>query len=165
MNMEKIQLAIVLFTLSIGGLYAQEDTNQKAPKHVLYGSIGSAYVVTTGTIGYDFKLYEPDSGFFKSYYATSQVGYSYIDGIIGDDIHAIGISLGATGLTGKGKNHFELGLGGIYYFDVGESNGEIENSIYPRITLGYRYQDTKGFVFRSGVSTTEWLYVGFGFSF
>lgn len=78
-------------------------------------------------------------------------------------------SLGVTALTGKGKNHFEVGLELGYFSESNDANMNEDfaddSQFYPQISIGYRKQSSNGFMLRTGVGIAEWAYVGFGYSF
>ena len=80
-----------------------------------------------------------------------------------------------TGLTGTKNHHFEYNAGLISYFNreeydlaYGSSNPPRGNytGVIPAAGIGYRYQKPSGsFVFRTGFSIPEALYISLGFTF
>lgn len=161
-------LAIFCYSLS---LQAQETNTNDASKNVFNLSLGSFVILNSAHITYDKLITKKEKGFFKSYYFTAKVGGNATLDFSGSN-SGTGIltSLGFTGLTGKGNNHLEVGLGLGYFYDSSSGDDFIEGDVddsqfYPSISLGYRRQTTKGFVFRTGLGAAEWFYVGFGYSF
>ena len=156
------------FALSLN---AQELNSNEASKNVFNFSLGSFVVHNSAHITYDRLIAKKAKSFFKSYYFTTKVGgnatLNFSDTNSGTGLLT---SLGFTGLTGKGNDHLEIGVGLGYFFDSSTSDDFIEGGVddsqfYPSISLGYRKQSPKGFVFRTGLGAAEWFYVGFGYSF
>jgi hypothetical protein len=170
--MNKISLLVVLALLSINS-YAQGKPSIELPKNVIHGSIGTFIFVNSAQLTYDRLLKQSNSGFFKSYYLTLKAGgHASIDFSGNDNGTGYVTSLGFTALTGNGKNHFEVGLGLGYFMDsensINPQDPQVdvdESSFYPNVSIGYRKQTSKGFMFRTGLGVVEWAYVGVGFSF
>ncbi len=169
--MKNISLLLILL-ISISS-FSQDNTIIEYPKNVIYGSIGSIGYSSSLQLSYDRLIKKSNDGFFKAYYATIRGG-----GLVGLDFSGNDsgtgnvISVGAKALTGKGRHHFEAGLGLGYFIDtqnvLSSSNPfgtADESTFYPSATLGYRKQSSKGFMFRTGIGIAEWAYVGFGYSF
>ncbi|MFS4494147.1 hypothetical protein [Maribacter sp. 2308TA10-17] len=170
--MKKNSLFILLVLLSVD-TFSQNNSVVEAPKNVIHGSLGTAIALNSGHISYDRLLKQSENGFFKSYYLTAKAGGNFgidFSGSNGATGNLFGV--GVTALTGQGKNHFEVGLGLGYFMDtkniVSASNpfgSSDESTFYPSVSIGYRKQTEKGFVFRTGVGIAEWAYFGFGYSF
>lgn len=127
---------------------------------------GSVVLVNSVHLTYDRLLAQKENGFFKSYYLTFKGGGNVsIDFSGNNGGSGYLMSAGLTGLTGEGRNHFEVGLGLGYFIEDDSIEGDDENTIYPSVSIGYRKQTSKGFMFRTGVGIAEWVYVGFGYSF
>jgi hypothetical protein len=169
--MKKIPLLFILL-ISISS-FSQDNNTFEYPKNVIHGSLGSIGYSNSLQFSYDRLIKQSNDGFFKAYYATIKAG-----GLVGLDFSGNDsgtgnvISIGATALTGRGRHHFEAGLGLGYFIDtenvISASNpfgSSDESTFYPSATLGYRIQTSKGFMFRTGFGSVEWAYFGFGFSF
>ena len=170
--MKKISLILIVSFLYVNS-YSQDIVSIENPKNVIHGSIGSIIFAYSSQLSYDRLLKESENGFFKAYYATARIGgHAALDFSGNDSGTGYVTSIGATALTGKGRHHFELGLGLGYFIDteniVSSSNPfgtANESGFYPSATLGYRIQSSKGFMFRTGFGVVEWAYFGFGYSF
>ncbi|MFK7811204.1 MAG: hypothetical protein AB8B59_01845 [Maribacter sp.] len=170
--MKKIPSLLLLCLLSFTS-YAQDSSSIEAPKNVIHGSIGTLLFVNSAQLTYDRLLKQSNNGFFKSYYLTLKAGgHAAIDFSGSNGGTGYVTSFGATALTGNGKNHFEIGLGLGYFIDteniVSPSNPfgtSDESTFYPNVSIGYRKQTSKGFMFRTGFGVVEWAYIGLGFSF
>jgi len=152
-------------------LNAQQPDIVDTSKNVINLSLGSFVILNSAHLTYDRLITTKEDGFFKSYYFTAKLGGNATLDFSGSS-SGTGLltSLGFTGLTGKGNDHLEIGLGLGYFFDSSTSDDFIEGGMddsqfYPSISLGYRKQTPKGFVFRTGLGATEWFYLGFGYSF
>jgi len=90
-------------------------------------------------------------------------------GAIGNDY--IQASLLPNLISGRGKNHFEFGLGPVYLFDWDEGRSIFTRprhfvNIFIQLNMGYRYQSPyKRFIFRTGAGYPEYVYFGMGWSF
>lgn len=170
--MKNLSLIVLFCLLSINS-YSQNNLTLESPKNLIHGSFGTFLMVNSAQLTYDRLLKQSDNGFFKSYYLTLKAGgHVTIDFSGSESGTGLVTSIGATALTGKGKNHFEVGLGLGYFIDteniISSSNpfgSSDESTFYPNISFGYRKQTTKGLMFRTGLGMVEWAYVGFGFSF
>jgi len=172
--MSKIILGLLLLTLLLNeSLLAQKNTTNPPAKNVIYGCLGTFVLFYSAQITYDRLIASKPSGFFKSYYFTAKGGgHTYLDFSGSKSGTGLLTSIGATGLTGSGINHFEVGLGLGYFFDTETGDDSIEGTdysddsqFYPQISVGYRKQTSNGFMFRTGLGITEWAYLGFGYSF
>lgn len=172
MAMKKLPLFLLLALLSLN-VFSQNNSAIEASKNVIHGSLGTFIAVNSAQLTYDKLLKESDTGLFKSYYLTFKGGgHVSVDFSGNDSGTGYVTSLGITALTGKGKNHFELGLGLGYFIDTenlidgGDPETDVnESTFYPNISIGYRKQTSKGFMFRTGLGVVEWAYVGIGYSF
>lgn len=170
--MKNLSLVVLLCLLSVNS-YSQDNPSIASPKNVVHGSFGTFLFVNSGQLSYDRLLKQSNSGFFKSYYLTLKAGgHVTIDFSGNESGTGLVTSIGATALTGKGKNHFEVGLGLGYFVDteniISPSNpfgSSDESTFYPNVSIGYRKQTAKGLMFRTGLGIVEWAYVGIGFSF
>jgi len=164
--------AIILSCLVFGQSYAQNQSAPETPKNVIHASLGTFIYVSSAQISYDRLIAENKDLFFTKYYGSIKAGgnlglfFSEFNGGTGTIA-----SLGATLLTGKSNAHFELGLGLGYFIDTVRSDDFVDdgeavyNTFFPSISIGYRYQTTKGFMFRTGIGIAEWAYVGVGYGF
>lgn len=170
--MKKIPFFFLLCFLNLSA-YSQDKTIIDPVKNVIHGSVGTIFAAFSAQLTYDRLLKQSDNRFFTSYYATIKGGRHVAIDFSGSDSGTGNFtSLSVTALTGKGKNHFEVGLGLGYFFDTEnlidefDPDADLDDSgFYPNITLGYRMQTTNGIVFRTGFGIAEWAYVGIGFSF
>lgn len=170
--MKKISLFLLLCFFGMN-FYSQDNTIIEPAKNVIHGSMGTIVAAFSAQLTYDRLVKQSDNGFFTSYYATIKGGrHVAIDFSGNNGGTGYVTSIGATALTGKGKNHFEVGLGLGYFIDTenlideGDPEEDVdESTFYPNITVGYRKQTTNGFVFRTGFGVVEWAHVGIGFSF
>ncbi|MGC9341331.1 MAG: hypothetical protein ACP5E3_01375 [Bacteroidales bacterium] len=127
------------------------ENTQKLARNAVYGSLGTGLFFFSGTGFYEQILTKNTAhkkvlsfvkGGFGGY--ANRKGWTYL-------MLQYGI------LTGSSANHLELGAGLVYYF-IGDSplSG----------TIGYRYQKPGGdFIFRTGISRPEVLYVSIGVAF
>jgi len=163
--MKNKYLFLTLLLLSVN-VYSQDTSLIEPPKNVIHGSVGSIIFTNTVHVTYDRFLARKERGFFKSYYLTFKGGGIATFDFSGNQAGSGYLtSVGVTGLTGKGKHHFEVGLGLGLFIEDGIIEGEAARSFYPSVALGYRKQTSKGFMFRTGASIAEWAYIGFGYSF
>lgn len=164
-------LLISIFTFS--NIFAQATTPSEFSKNVIHGSLGSFVYFNSAQLNYDIRLKQKESSFFKAYYLNLKAGgQATLDFSGARSGTGYLSSIGITGLTGSGKNHFEISLGLGYFIDTVKTFDDDvpladidESTFFPAISIGYRKQTTKGFVFRTGVGIAEWFYVGFGWSF
>jgi len=164
----------ILFTLYSITSYSQSEKNISHSKNAIHFSVGSALIANALHFSYDRLLGTTDTGFFKAYYASARVGVNGTIGFFGPSSTQIITSAGFTGLTGKGNKHFEFGLGVAVVFSKDNiddedlefvNNNGFETFILPSVSIGYRKQAKNGLVFRTGVGITEWVYIGYGYSF
>ncbi len=123
------------------------------------------------TLSYERKLWHPkkENPFFKTITGRFEGGVfqAVLNAAFSDDseIHSF-YALSVSGITGKGKNHLEVGFG-IARTDHAEKIYCCLNTyydIYP--SIGYRLQKPDGkFVFRAGVSHPRYTYISVGYAF
>ncbi|SFT74005.1 hypothetical protein SAMN05216474_2066 [Lishizhenia tianjinensis] len=121
--------------------------------NAVYGSLGIGGLYFTATGFYERTL--SYNGRLRTFAKVGVGGYALwgIGGVYG---------MGHLGLlTGANNNHLELSAGYNRFF-TGDLQGD-----YPLSgTMGYRFQKPDGlFIFRTGVSFPEAVYLGLGFSF
>lgn len=132
----------------------KKTKEKKRNSNAIYVNIGNGLLYFTATAYYEKKVTQNTmaSTFIKTgiggyalwgeggYYALAQYGI----------------------LAGSKNNHLELAAGINYFI-----NGDLKGQKYPFSgTLGYRFHKPDGnFIFRTGVSWPEAVYVGLGFSF
>lgn len=168
--MRKLFLLLICCLLMFN-LYTQEKPVIEPSNNVLHISLGSFVLLNSVNLTYDRLLTTKEDGFFKSYYFTAKGGANAAINFSGSNSGTGFLtSAGFTGLTGKGKNHFEVGLGLGYFFETSSSDDADDDQtddsqFYPQISIGYRKQTTNGFLFRTGLGVAEWAYIGFGYSF
>lgn len=152
---EKIRSLITLLLLfSASYSYAQEENAQGAGlnKNAIYGSVGIAGLYFTATGYYERILTQGGgiSSFLRAGvggYATWGDGGEYVLGQLGI-------------LTGRKAHHFEAGAG-VY----AALSGDLQGTLPLTASLGYRIQKPGGnFIFRTGASWPEAVYVGIGFA-
>ncbi len=167
--MKKLLSILLVAFLAINS-YSQENSSFEPAKNIIHGSLGTFVLFYQAQLSYDRLLISSQKGFFKSYYFTAKGGaHAYLDFSGSRSGSGYLSSLGVTALTGKGKNHFEVGLGLGYFSESNDSSIDEDfvddSQFYPQISIGYRKQSSNGFMFRTGVGVAEWAYVGFGYSF
>ncbi len=165
--MFKIGMLLWLYgVVLVNPLKAQDHAIQTPAKNVVHASIGSFVFIHSVHLSYDRLILVPKKGFFKSYYATAKTAFNEEVGISRErSDQSFPITLGIMGLTGSGKNHLEFGLGVQYYHNGKNNPIATNNSFSPSVTIGYRKQAIKGFMLRTGVGISEWVYFGLGYSF
>lgn len=154
-------------------------SKQSSPKDINTNSIYITPAIgyyAMATLNYELILSQEPTAFFKmkSLFVGGGIDVALGEGI-GYHIHS-----GFTGLSGSGKNHFELGLGIAAIFDKYNHDFAIRNTsstepapplsnnlfIFPNITVGFRRQKpNKQFLFRTGIGWPEMAYFGFGYRF
>ena len=154
--MTKILFIATIFWCSINYSYGQKENPQEKifNKNTIYGSIGSGGLYFSATGYYERIITQNDkiSSFVKAGYG----GYSTWGGGAQYVIAQYGI------LTGSKKHHLEIGAGPGYFINNGPDLVDIPISA----TIGWRIQNpSSNFIFRTGASLPEALYVGIGFSF
>jgi hypothetical protein len=122
--------------------------------NAIYTNIGIGGLYFTATAYYERKITQ--SSMASTFIKAGVGGYA----LWGEGGYYVLTQYGI--LTGSKKNHFELAAGVNYFI-----NGDLKGQKYPFSgTLGYRFHKPDGnFIFRTGVSWPEAVYVGFGFSF
>lgn len=118
-----LSLALTIAILNSISCYAQDLKHTGLSKNVVHGSIGTFIFLNSTHISYDILLTAQDKGFFKAYYATVRAGGNITLGLNPiTSFYNFIASAGITGLTGREKHHFELGLG------IGIANKTVINS-------------------------------------
>ena len=153
----------------------KEDTVVKNYNHVIYGN-GAGIYIPFGIIAYSWSIN------YEYFFEPKKTNYSLRVGLgIGTGTSEYGIyeengdgpsnfiNPRVVLLTGKRNSHFELS-GGAYikflHYQISNTESVSETSTKPSLTIGYRYQKPKGgFMFRTGFSIPETIYVGLGYSF
>ncbi|MEQ9375010.1 MAG: hypothetical protein RIG68_07535 [Imperialibacter sp.] len=147
-------LATAFLLCCIQSVYAQEDQTQDVGlnKNGFYGAAGIVPFYLTATAYYERIL-----GQKKVVTSFVKVGYGVYSSWGGGGRYVLaqyGI------LTGKKNNHFELGAGPNWFL-----KGDFEGRLPVTATMGYRFQKPAGdFIFRTGVSIPESVYIGVGIS-
>ena len=140
----KIILLTCISTTSINMSYAQglED------KFNINVSVG-LHIILNANINCEYRITD------NSYIS---LGYGEVASLFGEQIPHIDIS--HVFLKGRRQHYFEFGYGLTAW-------GEVEYSeLLPNFRLGYRkISDFNSMFFRTGISISEGLYVGFGSSF
>ncbi len=134
---------------------AKSQESKLRPTRV-YGTLGTAFVYSniTGSIEQDIK-YAPEKYFNTM---SIRIGGGYWSSW-GNEAYNIFGTLNM--LSGKDKNHFELGFGIAYSPGYDETYGFL-----PAANVGYRYQKPDGWLLlRAGVGVPEALYVSVGVRF
>jgi len=146
-------------------------------KTLIYITGGTAIFSSHLSLSLERNIYASDDIFFTSFWLKGSIGRDYYT--MDEGLHRT-YQLAFTNISGTGKNHFELSLGGSYCFD--KSNYEYfiklhdkepekyripeksdHEHYYFAFALGYRYQKPGGVImFRTGVGYPETLYVGIG---
>ena len=94
--------------------------------------------------------------------------FSFFEGFTANANSGVIGSVGLTGLTGKNKNHFEIGLGTSLNietkFDPERDDGT-DTFLLPDLRIGYRYQEKNGFIFRVGLGIPQGIYLSLGTRF
>jgi len=161
-----LSLLILISFLLIPLNSSSQNLDETPSKNVVHVSMGTFVLVYSAQLNFDRHFATAPTGFFKSYYLSGKLGrHAYLD--FGGSRSGTGtlMSLGVTGLTGKGKNHFETAFGLGYFVETERLDGDNQKTLFPSFALGYRRQGQKGFIFRTGLGLAEYFYVGFGYSF
>lgn len=175
---------IVILFYFILGFYniasaSEKDTLNPQAKNAIYGSVSTLGLWFTSSINYERHLFTTSNKLNVNYYLRVNYGGFSTWGASGPST-----SLSLQGVLGKKKSHLELGLGfaGLFDksgYDIGISNANYPFAGYepepsrweytmklPSVTIGYRYQKPEGgFVFRSGISSPEGVYLSLGWAF
>lgn len=163
--MRKQLLFLILICVISNYTFAQKTDINEIKKNTTYITGGSLLLINEVSLNYDVLLKKKEKGFFKKYYSHFEVGsfviYKFFDG----SSSGVSGSIGFIGLTGKNNNHFELGLGASIYAELRDSDDDETTDIFPSISLGYRYEGDRGFVFRAGIGAIKGVYTSFGYSF
>lgn len=146
---------LLLSNSTIAQTLKKENPTPALYKNAIYGSMGCAGWYFSASGFYERLL---KSDFNEDYISTFfKVGYGGCEFWEGSSEYYIA-QYGM--LTGTGKRHLELS-GGVVVF-----NDFSSQLILPSATIGYRRQKPNShYIFRTGVSWPEAIYVGWGFSF
>ena len=126
-------------------------------KNAIYASAGFVPIWGAININYERMLINSPEKFLKSWWFRIGGGKWATWGIEGP--HFVST---ITALTGSKNNHLELSAG----ITILNDNYDNENSAYPAGNIGYRFQKPGGhFIFRTGMSFPETLYLSLGTSF
>ncbi len=166
-------LKLLLFFAFFSNIMAQTDTNGDSIKSSMYLNGGSILVYNTLSVNYNLNIHQSENGFFKNYYVNLEAGIFNRNSGFTSGTNADGVlgGLGLIGLTGRGIEHFEVGLGILINADTNINNEDpFENNqkqvfALPEVTLGYRIQKKNGILFRAGISFPKGIYLGLGYSF
>lgn len=157
----KRKLIIGLMSLSVffGGFhtaYAQTEVLNSYRKNTIHGSLGTLLLLNTANVFYD-RIITESKGYNK-FTTFVRAGYNSFYAVsIARPEHEDLFTLEGGMLLGGGFSHFEAAVGGTIY-DI--------QKILPAFSLAYRGQRPgKGFMFRGGIGTPEFIFVGMGYSF
>ena len=158
-NCKSLTIIILLLSNTIAAQYVNPDSAKlKMFNNAIYGSVGTLITYYNNVNIYYERMFQRNSHKSKiaSLVKAGYGGWSSPMGTKGSYF------LGQYGiLTGVKKHHFEVSAGLTKFF--GDSEG-IETLLSG--SMGYRTQKPDGkFIFRTGVSWPEALYLGFGVSF
>jgi len=142
------------------------DLIKITPRNVAYITRSTILVANSISLNYDVLLKEKEKGFFKKYYSHLEVGTFEINKgfFLTESSNGILANAGFIGLTGKKRNHFEVGLGVGLYTELKDTNDDKDSFIVPNILLGYRYETSKGIIFRTGIGGLG-IYTSLGYRF
>lgn len=158
-------LSLAIWSESFSQKQASDTLTHTLAKNVLYASMTGYMMSGSGfSINYDRKI-------TKSLWATLGIGgYPII-------YNGMKLDCKLTAMIGKRNSHLELGLGitighskskdAIYvpFYNLNLPEIPATTTIYPAITVGYRYQNPKGgLIFRTGIGFYE-ANIGIGYSF
>ena len=167
--MKKLVLFFFLFNIFLPQSLSSQEVKDKITfsKNNLYGTVGSVVLINNFNASYEHLLAKSDAKFIKAYYAKTSAGYvisTSVGGLGGggDTDYGTLYQIGAVGLTGANKNHFEIGLG-VHY--ASKSIRPSFDPILPTFNLGFRHQKNKGVMYRTGTGYPELFYFGMGVSF
>ena len=143
-----LKLVIILFLCNLS--VAQTNAQSTEQSSSLSASVGLS-IVLNANINYAHQITE------RSYIS---LGAGKIGGIFGGS--GSHIDLTHFFLRGNNNHYFEFGYGVIAFFVRSD-----DPEIVPNIRLGYRKigKHGNGMFFRTGISISEGLYIGKGFSF
>lgn len=170
--------AFILLLFNASANENPKDTlSNRLQSNTIAFSAGFFPVFGVLNLHYERKILVQRTGPFKTYYLSGNVGTW--SGIKFNGHHA---GIGFCGLTGLGKNHFEMRLGATSIIETDRYHNEKNNpsnfpdkqpallknyiAIWPSVGLGYRYQKPgKPFVFRTGVGYPDAVYLSVGIAF
>ena len=180
-----MQKILFTLTLSICLFKAQAQSNTDTLSHQephrtensIYATGGTLGLWFTGNFSYERWITQFGANNKNTLYARATYGGYVTWGVQG---HQFGPGL--TLLTGKKNSSLETGLGVQALYNEEGFREEEENyvpgpgvttpniwdyiTILPDIRVGYRYQKPEGkFLFRTGLSLPDALYIGFGVTF
>ena len=174
-----LSLLFILIFVGYSAKASAQDSLKTQLKNTIYasGTLGWWFVASAS---YERRLFSTDNKFYANYYLRASYGggnswntKSSIEGPYG--------SLSLQGVFGPKKSHLELGLGFAALYDIDGYGIEVRSANLsnssepsrsdftiwaPAISVGYRYQKpTGGFIFRTGMSYPDGVYLSFGFAF
>ena len=157
-NMSLLYVFLLLTFQSAAGQSSDSFSDSETlRKNSIYASAGFIPLWGAININYERMLINSSEKFLKSWWLRIGGGKWATWEIEG--LHFVST---IAALTGSKNNHLELSAG----ITILNDNYENENSVYPAGNIGYRYQKPEGrFVFRTGFSFPETLYVSLGTSF
>jgi hypothetical protein len=164
---------ILVISLFILPAYSQSNP-EEASVNTFYGTINAAYYRYgfggDGHGGYQVNMsHESRIWMFSEKSINSmflKLNYGWFQGQLPeDDISGHDFSSSVIALTGKNKNHLELGLG--IHYNIFKTFSKNRKHFAPHLNIGYRKQTlhSKGGVFRIGIGYPELLYMSFGSGF
>ena len=161
-NHLKIVIISLLFLVANKLVYCQNDTVLiKSHPNVIHGNIG----FLEANLNYEHRIYDLNKS-----YINLRFGYGLWSGWAGSGDN---IYLSGQYLHGRKKSHLELAFGLKIQIDDccdGSWLTDLDN-IYsieyvPLINLGYRHEKPgKGLIFRTGLGTESFIYIGLGYKF
>lgn len=158
-NCKSLPIILLLISNTLAAQDVKPDSAKlKMFNNAIYGSVGSLIGYYNNANIYYERMFQRNS--YKSKIATFvKAGYGgWLSPWGGEGSYLLG-QYGI--LTGVKKHHLEVSAGLIKFFSGSE---KIETLLSG--SIGYRTQKPDGhFIFRTGVSWPETLYLGFGVSF
>ena len=165
------RLLLLLFCVLTSDFICQEEVDADTEKHSRFsiqaeGAPKIAEIISSAFLGLEFDvLNKPD----KPFRFNLKSGLGYIFYRIYGVTEGIGGYVGTSFLFGR-KHSAEVNLGLFRGndinsegspFDIDGSSNSTGPFTYPIITLGYRYTNPKGNIYKCGVGTTG-IYLGIG---
>lgn len=171
----------MIFTIGLFNANALENANDTLNHGMQFNTvnISAGFFPVWGVMSFNYerKIKEKRTGLFKAYYLKGSGGKWSTFGGVG---HLA--ELGFSGLTGVGRNHFEIHLGATSIIQTERYHREkdypdnfpdqqpvlLKNYIkfWPAGSLGYRYQKPGNpFLFRTGIGFPDAVYMSLGLAF
>jgi len=157
-NSNKLLLLSMYVLCSINSVFGQVENRQEVllNKNAIYGNVGSGGLYFTAT-GYFERM-------IKQQMCNRNIS-SFVKIGFGGEVHwgegGVYVLAQYGLLTGVKTHHLEIGLGPNFFIS-GDLKGELPISG----TVGWRIQKPGGnFIFRTGASWPEAIYIGLGFAF